>query len=110
MGGPAMLETVPLRSDADGVMRVAMTRVTLETVVEAFRDGLTAEEIVQQYPSLLLADVYQILGYYLKHAEELDAYFSKRIEQSTTVRRDSEVRFDPRGVRDRLLARREEGQ
>ena len=66
MGMPAMVETVPLGTGADGVIRVAGTRVTLETVVEAFRDGATAEEIVQQYPSLFLADVYQILGYYLR--------------------------------------------
>lgn len=110
MGMPAMVETVPLGTGADGVIRVAGTRVTLETVVEAFRDGATAEEIVQQYPSLFLADVYQILGYYLKHTEELDGYFLKRAEQSTAVRRDCEGGLDPRGVRDRLLARRKEGQ
>ena len=48
---------VPLSSDTHGVVRVGRTRVTLETVVSAFGRGATAEEIVQQYLSLNLADV-----------------------------------------------------
>lgn len=52
-------------------MRVRGTRVTLDTVLAAFRDGATAEEIVQQYPSISLADMYQVLGYSLRHASGL---------------------------------------
>jgi uncharacterized protein (DUF433 family) len=102
-------DPVPLQTDDDGVVRVGDTRITLDTLVTAFRDGATAEEIVQQYPSLVLADVYQVLGYYLKHSVELEAYLSRRQAQSKTVRRDNESRFDPHGVRDRLLARRGDG-
>jgi hypothetical protein len=36
------VESVPLAMDADGVVRVARTRVTLETLVAAFQDGATA--------------------------------------------------------------------
>jgi uncharacterized protein (DUF433 family) len=57
---------VPLKTDVDGVVRVGNTRVTLDTVVDAFREGATAEEIVSRYPSLLLADVYAVIGYYLQ--------------------------------------------
>jgi hypothetical protein len=39
------IERVPLHTDADGVVRVAGTRVTLDTVVGAFEAGATAEEI-----------------------------------------------------------------
>jgi hypothetical protein len=38
----------PLREDADGILRVDGTRVTLESVVIAFDMGATAEEIVQR--------------------------------------------------------------
>lgn len=58
------VETLPLEMDAHGVIRVGKTRVTLDTVVAAFDEGATAEEIVQQYPTLLLADVYSVIGYY----------------------------------------------
>jgi hypothetical protein len=46
---------VPLEFGDDGVIRVRGTRVTLETVLSAFADGVTAEEIAQRYPSISLA-------------------------------------------------------
>jgi len=99
-------EPLPLMIDGDGVVRVGHTRVTLDTVVAAFQDGATAEEIVQQYPSLQLADVYVVIGYYLRKQAEVDAYLRQRQQQADEIRRQNEARFDPAGVRDRLLARR----
>jgi hypothetical protein len=87
-------------------MRVGATRVTLDTVVAAYREGKTAEGIAEQYPSLYLADVYSVLGYVLKHREEVDAYLQGRKRLADEVRKENEARFDPSGVRDRLLARR----
>lgn len=97
---------VPLSSDSHGVVRVGSTRVTLDTVVSAFGRGATAEEIVQQYSSLSLADVYAVLGYYLHHRAEVDAYVRQRQELAVHVRQQHEALFDPAGVRERLLARR----
>jgi len=99
-------EPVPLETDADGVVRVGGTRVTLDTIVAAFNDGATAEEIAYQYPSLYLADVYAVIGYYLRHRSEVEAYLHQRRQQGAHVRKQNEARFDPHGVRDRLLARR----
>jgi len=99
-------EIIPLTIDAHGVLRVGNTRVTLDTVLAAFADGATAEEIVQQYPSLHLADVYSVIGYYLRHTSEIDVYLQQRLEQREAIRQQNEARFDPHGVRDRLLARR----
>ena len=99
-------ELVPLRMDADGVLRVGTTRVTLDTVVHAFLDGATAEEIVQQYPALYLGDVYSVIGYYLKRQTEVEAYLRQREQEAAEVRHENEIRFDPIGVRARLLARR----
>lgn len=99
-------EPVPIRTDTDGVIRVGGTRVTLETVVAAFDAGATAEEIVQQYPSVALADVYSVIAYYLRHQSEIRSYLAERQQQAAQVREENERRFDPTGVRDRLLARR----
>ena len=49
-------EVIPLAVDANGILHVGNTRVTLDTVLAAFADGTTAEEIVQQYSSLSLAE------------------------------------------------------
>ncbi|MCG8347904.1 MAG: DUF433 domain-containing protein [Chloroflexales bacterium] len=97
---------VPLAADRDGVMRVGGTRVTLDTVVGAFRDGATAEEIVQQYPTLQLADVYWVIGYFLHHQPEVDKYLADRQQRAALLQAQNEAQFDPVGIRDRLLARR----
>lgn len=98
-------ETVPLRADADGVVRVGRTRVTLDTVVAAFKDGATAEEIVNEYPSLRLPDVYSVIGYYLRRKDEVEDYLQQRQREAQKVRKQNEARFDPEGIRDRLMAR-----
>jgi uncharacterized protein (DUF433 family) len=99
-------ELPPLVKDSDGVVRVGNTRVTLDTVVGAFREGMTAEAIAEQYPSLQLADVYSVIGYYLHHQAKVEAYLQERERLAAQVRQENEARFNPIGVRDRLLARR----
>ncbi|GAB4446039.1 MAG: hypothetical protein Fur0044_42310 [Anaerolineae bacterium] len=98
---------VPLKTAVDGVVRVGNSRVTLDTVIAAFTEGATAEEIVAQYPTLSLAEVYVVIGYYLQQRADVDAYLSQRRQLAVEVRQRNEVRFDPDGIRDRLLARRE---
>ena len=102
-------DPIPLQTTADGALRIGVTRVTLDTVVEAFLDGATAEEIVQQYPSLQLEDVYSVLGYYLRRRAEVDSYLEKRQQFAATVRQENETQHDPAGVRARLLARKPQG-
>jgi uncharacterized protein (DUF433 family) len=97
---------VPLEMDADGVARVGGTRVTLDTVVAAFGEGATAEEIVYQYPSLDLGDVYAVIGYYLQQRSDVETYLRQRQQHRDETRQQNEARFDPNGIRDRLLARR----
>ncbi len=97
---------VPLRADADGVVRVGGTRVTLDTVVAAFQEDATAEVIAQQYDSLELADVYAVISYYLRRRTQVEAYLDERRRTGEDARRQNESRCDPEGVRDRLLARR----
>jgi uncharacterized protein (DUF433 family) len=87
-------------------MRVRGTRITLDSVLAAFREGATAEEIVQQYPSVSLADVYQVIGYCLRHPAELEAYLARRRAAGRATRELNESTWLPDGVRDRLIARR----
>ncbi len=99
-------ESIPLEVDADNVIRVGKTRVTLDTVIGAFASGATAEEIVQRYPSLSLADVYQVIAYYLRQPSAVEAYLQQRKLEGGKVKKRNEDRFDPEGIRARLLARR----
>jgi uncharacterized protein (DUF433 family) len=98
---------LPLSADADGVVRVGKTRVTLDTVVSAFRNGATAEQIAHDYPVLDLADIYAVITYYLSQREQVDEYLAERRKEGSKIREQLESRYDPQGIRERLLARRE---
>ena len=99
-------DPLPLDTDVDGVIRVGRTRVPLDTVVVVFDLGASPEEIVQQFPSLELADVYAVVGYYLRHRDEVGAYVRERQERGTATRQAAESRYDAANIRTRLLQRR----
>jgi uncharacterized protein (DUF433 family) len=101
-----VVAAIPLSKDMHGVYRVGASRVTLDLVVRAFERGATAEEIVQDFPSLDLGDVYQVLGYYLKHGSELREYLSQRAREEQNLLAARQQEWSPPGLRQRLLARR----
>ena len=101
---------VPLRTDEHGVMRVGKTRVPLDTVVFAFNQGSSPEEIVMSYPTLDLEDVYAIVNYYLHNRAEVDSYLNQREAEAARIREENEKRFPPAGIRARLLARRSQDE
>ena len=103
---PIQAESVPLQPEQDGTMRVGGTRVLLETVVAAFREGASAEQIVERYPDLDLADAYAVITYYLRNRAAVDVYVAERCQRAEELRARIEQTLDPHGVRDRLLARR----
>lgn len=97
---------LPLEFDEFGVARVKGTRVTLDSVITAFRLGATPEETVFQFPSLDLADVYAVIAFYLRATGTVDAYLAEYEARRAEVRRENEQRWSPAGVRERLLARK----
>lgn len=52
------------------------TRISLDSVVYAFRDGLSPESIVQSFPLLTLEQVYGAITFYLANRTEVDAYLA----------------------------------
>ena len=62
---------------------IAGTRVSLDSVVYAFLEGLSPESIVDSFDTLTLEEVYGALAFYLGHRDEIDAYLKQ-----------SEVQFD----------------
>lgn len=98
-------EAVPLETGKDGVIRIRGSRVTLDTLAGAYLDGATPDEIAQQYPTLSLSDIYNVIRYYLRHSNDLDQYFQQRRHAMDAVRQANEARWPPFGIRERLLAR-----
>ena len=98
-------EPIPLEYKDDGSLRVVGTRVPLETIVHQFETGATPEEIVQDFTSLALADVYAILAYVLRHPEEIREYRVERRRAAAEIRQQYAGRTQQAGLRERLLAR-----
>jgi len=96
-------QTIPLKADQDGVMRVGETQVTLDTVVHAFDQGHTAEEIVSHYPALKLADVYAVIAYYLNNQAEVHNYLRHQQEEAERIWEQVEAKADYRAFRERQL-------
>ena len=67
---------------ANGAARVVGTRVPLELVLSAHKQGMRPEEIVECYSTLELADVYAVIAYYLRNTEEMEAYL-REAEEAT---------------------------
>jgi uncharacterized protein (DUF433 family) len=99
-------EPPPLRLDEGGVFRVGATRVRLDTVITAFQNGCSAEEIQRKYPSLGLDDTYAVLTYYFWNRERVDAYLEERRRLAEEVRQEIEARDPSEGTLERLLERR----
>jgi len=106
MGVTLASEPSVLRMDETGTIRIGATRVTLDTMVAAFHAGQTAEQFVQDYPSLDLGDVYAAIGYYLRHRDVLDPYLRDR-HGAAEVFRAGHSELYPSGVRERLARRTE---
>ena len=95
-------EPPPLHQDADGVIRIAQTRVTLESVISLFEQGASAEEIALRYDMLNLQDLYATIGYFLGHPQETQAYLERARKASVGARRDARQRSPTVQIRERL--------
>ena len=58
----------------NGAYRISGTRVSLDSVVYTFLNGLSPESIVDSFPVLTLEQVYGAITYYLANQAEVDEY------------------------------------
>jgi uncharacterized protein (DUF433 family) len=56
------------------------TRISLDSIVYAFRNGLSPESIVQSFPLLALEQVYGAIAFYLANRAEIDVYLAAEEE------------------------------
>ncbi len=101
-------QAVPMQIDTDGVIRVGGTRVRLDSVIYAFHQGYTAEEIASQYPAVRLADLYATIAYYLNHRDTIDEYLRQQAQNAANIRAEIEKKPEYQAFRNRLLARRQQ--
>lgn len=103
-------EDIPLRLDAHGTIRVGNTRVTLSAVISCFDRGATPEAIVDSFNTLQLDDVYCVIGYYLRHEDEVRAYLQQERQEGEALQKSIEAKLPPSPLRERLVKRKHASQ
>jgi uncharacterized protein (DUF433 family) len=71
----------------EGVYYVPGTRISLDSIVYAFREGCSPETIREDFEELTLAHVYGAITFYLDHQADIDAYLLQRKEQWAELER-----------------------
>lgn len=64
-------------------------RITLDSLVYAFKNGQTAESIAQSFPFLTLEQVYGAIAFYLANRSLIDEYLEKDEIEFERMRRES---------------------
>lgn len=78
------------------------TRISLDSVVYAFRKGLLPESIAQSYPLLDLEKVYGAITFYLANRAAIDDYLMSEEQSFDTMLQP--LKTDAPALYERLLA------
>jgi len=80
------------------------SRVTLDSIVQGFLEGMSPEAIAEDFPTLSLEQVYGAITFYLAHRPEVDASLAATQRQWEDVRRNQSPHSD--SLRERLARAR----
>ncbi len=69
------------------------TRVSLDSVVYRWLEGLSPESITECFPSLTLEQVYGAIAYYLSHRAKIDTYLKASEEDYDAFRERIRSRY-----------------
>jgi len=89
-----------------GSYSITGTRVSLDSIVHAFRRGESPEAICQDFELLRLEEVYGAIAYYLANQADMDAYLIRQNEKWAEGKRNAEPL--PANLRERLMRARDE--
>lgn len=100
-----MTMPAPLVVGEDGTIRVAGSRVTLDSILHAYRSGDTVEEILDSFPSLTPRDVYGAIAYYLQFPPPVDRYLDEQSSAAAESQTAIDLVLDSRRLRQRIRER-----
>ena len=71
-----------LQQDADGWIHVAGHRIGLEDILYHYNEGCSAEMLLAEFPTLSLALIHKLLGFYLDNRDGVDAFTAESLEEA----------------------------
>lgn len=87
---PTVLETSLVRTPGvcGGRLRIDGTRMTVNQIVTLSKQGLSAQEIVEQYPQRTLSEIHTVLAWYHAHKCDFDAELAAEAAAEEQTRRE----------------------
>ncbi len=76
-------------------IRLRGHRVFVEDVLRYYQEGLSAEQIAQELPSLSLEEIHATLAYYWRNQADVDAYLARVAARAEDAYRRSEAETSP---------------
>ena len=70
---------------------IAGKRISLDSIVYAFRRGQSPESIRRSFPLLTLEEIYGAIAFYLANRAEIDEYLIQEEKEFEKMRSDSSV-------------------
>jgi uncharacterized protein (DUF433 family) len=101
-------DVVPLIQDDEGTIRVKGSRVTFDTVMEAFKEGDSPEQIQDSFPSLTLAQIYGAIAWYLNNQRDAEENLTARAAEGDAIRQQIENEPEYVAFRETMRQRREQ--
>jgi uncharacterized protein (DUF433 family) len=94
----------------NGGYYVSGTRVSLDSIVYAFRRGASPETIKGSFPTLTLEHVYGAIAFYLSRQPEIDEYLRKSEEEYEAARQANhdQLRREKPELWERLMRAKDE--
>lgn len=77
----------------EGGYWIAETRVSLDSIVYDFLDGMSPDTIAENFPVLTLEEVFGAIAFYLANREEVDAYLRETDAQFESFQNRTRVAY-----------------
>ncbi len=94
-----------LTCETTGEIRLSGHRIGLYHIVKYYNEGYSAEMLACQYPTLPLALIHKVLGFYLENKADVDVYVADCQDALRQQRETNSNRLPLASLRERLAAR-----
>jgi len=78
--------------NVEGAYRVSGSRVSLDSIVYCFHEGLSPESIAESFPALTLEQIYGAIAFYLANRQMVDDYLREGEKLSLELQAESRQR------------------
>ena len=93
-------------TEADGEVRLKGHRIGLVDLLYFYREGYTPEMLAAHYPSLTLAEIHYVLGFYHQHQQQVDGFLDAHLADISKLRNQAMNSPQHSKLRQRLQAMR----